>query len=230
MVVAMGDFQPAWARILGAFAIVSMILGNFVALQQTNIKRLLAYSSIAHAGYIMIGFVTYVLEPRAFNGLNGVLLYAAVYLFTNIGVFLGVIAFEDATGSTTIGDYAGLIRRSPSLAALLAYFFFSLTGMPLTGGMFAKLFVFAPAIQAGSFGFLLAVVGIFTSVVAAFYYLNVVRLMFFVPSGERSRLAVPRSVQVGLAISAVVTLLIGVYPQPLINLASRSVLMLGALL
>ena len=230
MVVAMGDFQPTWARILSAFAIVSMILGNFVALQQSNIKRLLAYSSIAHAGYIMIGFVTYVLEPRAFNGLNGVLLYAAVYLFTNIGVFLGVIAFEDATGSTKIGDYAGLIHRSPFLAALLAYFFFSLTGIPFTGGMFAKFFVFAPAIQAGSFGFLLAVIGIFTSVVAAFYYLNVVRFMFLMPSSEQGHLAVPRSVQVGLAISAAATLLIGIYPQPLINLASRSVLMLGMLL
>jgi len=229
MVVAMGDFQPAWARMLGAFAIVSMVLGNLVAAQQTDIKRMLAYSSIAHAGYIMVGFVTFVLDPAAFTGLNGVLLYAGVYLFTNIGAFLGVIAFEEATGSTTIADYEGLIRRSPFLAALLAYFLLSLTGMPFTGGMFAKFFVFAPAIQAGSFGFLLAAVGVATSIVAAFYYLNVVRLMFFRTVEGANRLIIPGAVRVGLAIAAAATLLIGLYPQPLISLASRSVVMLGAL-
>ncbi len=229
MMVAMGDFQPTWARILGAFAIVSMILGNFVALQQPNIKRMMAYSSIGHAGYIMIGFVTQTLEPTTFNGLNGVLLYGAVYLFTNIGIFLAIIAFEDATGSTSISDYAGLMRRSPFLAVLLAYFLFSLTGIPFTGGMFAKFFVFASAIQAGPFGFLLAAVGIFTSVVAAFYYLNVVRLMFFVPGEAGGAIRLGMGPRVGLALAAVITLLIGVYPQPLINLASRSVVMLGIL-
>ncbi|NPV07859.1 MAG: NADH-quinone oxidoreductase subunit N [Anaerolineae bacterium] len=228
MVVAMGDLQPTWARVLGAFAIVSMVLGNLVALHQRDIKRMMAYSSIAHAGYIMVGFVTYSLDPSGFTGLNGVLLYAMVYLFTNVGLFLGVIAFEDATDSTAISDYAGLLRRSPFLAAVLAYFLFSLTGIPFTGGMFAKLFVFAPAVQAGPFGVLLAAVGVATSVVAAFYYLNVVRHMFFLPGGEGStQVVVSGSVRTGMVLAAVVTLAIGVYPQPLVDLASRSVLILG---
>lgn len=228
MVVGMGDFQPTWARVLGAFAIVSMVLGNLVALQQPNIKRMLAYSSIAHAGYVMVGFVTHGLNPVGFSGLNGVLVYAMVYLFTNVGLFLGVIAFENASNSTRIADYAGLFRRSPALACLVAYFLFSLTGIPFTGGMFAKIFVFGPAMQAGPFGLLLAGVGMVTSVVAAYYYLNVVRTMFFVSSPEEAP-AVPmgRLVQVGLVVSAVVTLAIGVFPQPLVDLASRSVVVLG---
>jgi len=230
MVVAMGDFQPTWARVLGAFAIVGMVLGNLVALQQSDIKRMLAYSSVAHAGCITIGLVTYVMGPRPFNGLNGVLLYGMVYLFTNLGVFLAAIAFENATGSTAISDYAGLARRSPILAWLLAYLLLSLLGAPLTGGMFAKLFVFAPAVQAGPFGVLLAGVGIATSVVAAFYYLNIVRHMFFMKGSTEEPVAVSVGVKVGLIIAVVVTFLIGVYPQPLVSLASRSVLMLGAAL
>lgn len=230
MVVAMGDFQPTWARVLGTFAIVSMVLGNLVALQQPNIKRMLAYSSIAHAGYIMVGFVTHGLNPVGFTGLNGVLVYAMVYVFTNVGLFLGVIAFENATNSTKIADYAGLFRRSPALACLLCYFLFSLTGIPFTGGMFAKIFVFGPAMQAGPFGMLLAGVGVVTSVVAAYYYLNVVRTMFFVaaPDGS-STVPAGRLVQIGLVVSAVITLVIGVYPQPLVDLASRSVTVLGML-
>ncbi|MHB0877649.1 MAG: NADH-quinone oxidoreductase subunit N, partial [Anaerolineae bacterium] len=230
MIVALGDFQPTWARILGAFAIVSMLLGNLVALQQGNIKRMLAYSSIAHAGYLTIGFVTFALVPRSFNGLNGVLFYLAAYLFTNIGVFLAVIAVEEATGSTTIRDYAGMWKRSPVLAALLAYLLLSLTGIPITGGMFAKLTVFGSAMEAGPFGYLLAGVGVITSVVAAFYYLNVVRYMFFVAPTDGSRLVFPRTVSVALAICAAATLVIGAYPQPFIDFASRSVLVLGAML
>ena len=230
MVIALGDFQPTWARILGAFAIVSMLLGNLVALQQSNIKRMLAYSSIAHAGYLTIGFVTYALVPRAFNGLNGVLFYLATYLFTNIGVFLAVIAVEEATGSTTISDYAGLWKRSPVVAVLMAYLLLSLTGMPVTGGMFAKLTVFGSAMQAGPFGYLLAGVGVITSVVAAFYYLNVVRYMFFVPPADTQRQTFSRGVSVALAICAAATLVIGFFPQPFVDFASRSVLVLGAVL
>jgi NADH-quinone oxidoreductase subunit N len=229
MFVALGDFQPTWARVLGAFAIVSMILGNFVALQQANIKRLLAYSTVAHAGYIMVGVATAILAPRPFNGLNGVLFYGAAYLFTNVGVFLAVIAVEQASGSTTISDYAGMWRRSPVLAALMAYLLLSLTGIPFSAGAFAKFFVFASAIQAGSFGLLLAAIGILTSVVAAFYYLNIVRYMFFERSEAESPVIVNRSVKVALAIATAVTLIIGVYPQPLVQLASRSAVMLGML-
>jgi NADH-quinone oxidoreductase subunit N len=229
MFVALGDFQPTWARVLGAFAIVSMVLGNFVALQQSNIKRLLAYSTIAHAGYIMVGVVTAVLAPRPFSGLNGVLLYGAAYLFTNVGVFLAVIAVEQASGSTTIADYAGMWRRSPLIAGLLAYLLLSLTGIPFSAGAFAKFFVFASAIQAGPFGLLLAVVGILTSVVAAFYYLNIVRYMFFQKGEGEAAFAVAGPVKAALMITAVLTLAIGIYPQPLVSLASRSIVMLGML-
>ena len=155
-VVAMGDFQPTWGRVIGAFAIVSMLLGNLVAVQQSNIKRMLAYSSIAHAGYLMIGFVTFAMAPSGFDGLGAVLFYLLAYLFTNIGAFLAVIAVEQATGSTAIADYAGLWKRAPAVSALFAYLLLSLTGIPITGGMFAKLSVFGSAMQAGPFGYLLA--------------------------------------------------------------------------
>ena len=232
MVVAMGDLQPTWARVLGAFAIVSMVLGNLVAVQQSDIKRMLAYSGIGHAGYIMIGVVTFALGQGQFGGLSAALLYLVAYLFTNVGAFLAIQVVENAVGSTAIKSYAGLVHRSPLLAGMLAYFLFSLTGIPLTGGMWAKLAVFGSAMRAGSFGLTLALIGIATSVVAAYYYLNVVRQMFVVPAAEvgPARLQVPVAVTFALGLAAAATLLIGIFPQPLMSLATLSASMMGALL
>jgi len=226
---ALPHFQVDWVAVLAGISMVSMTLGNLVALKQTNIKRMLAYSSIAHAGYIVIGLVCIALGSGSqFTGINGVLLYLFAYLFTNLGAFLAVIAFETRTGSTEIPDYAGLSTRSPVLAGTLLIFMLSLAGIPATGGFIGKLFVFAPAIQVQFYA--LAVVAIVNSVVAAFYYMNVVRYMFFTPAADgATAVTVPQPITWALVITTVMTLLIGLYPQPFINWASQAVQMLGVM-
>ena len=219
-----------WMAFLMALSIISMALGNLIALRQTNIKRMLAYSSIAQAGYIIVGVICLAVDVEsAFLGSNGTLFYLFAYLFTNLAVFSAVIAFESATGSSEIADYKGLVKRSPLLAGVLLIGLLSLAGIPGTGGFLGKFFVFGSAIQFQTTQTLvLAIVGVLTSVIAAFYYLNVVRYMFFESAGEEAEpLAVPVGLKVGLAITAVGILVIGLYPQPFINLATESIQMLG---
>jgi NADH-quinone oxidoreductase subunit N len=219
-----------WMAFLMALSIISMALGNLIALRQTNIKRMLAYSSIAQAGYIIIGVICLdVGVESTFLGVNGTLFYLFAYLFTNLAVFSAVIAFESATGSSEIADYRGLVRRSPLMAGVLFVGLLSLAGIPGTGGFLGKFFVFGSAIQFKTTQTLiLAIVGVLTSVIAAFYYLNVVRYMFFESAEEGAGpLAVTIGLKVGLAITAVGILVIGIYPQPFINLATESIQMLG---
>ena len=228
LLIALPDFRLDWVAVLSAISMVTMTLGNLVALTQRNIKRMLAYSSIAHAGYILIGLVCWDLWRSAgrFTGINGVLIYLLAYLFTNLGAFVVVIAFEQATGSNQIEDYAGLARTSPALAATLLIFLFSLTGIPGTGGFIGKLFVFGAAIQVQFY--VLAIVGIINSVIAAFYYLNVVRYMFFEPATEDTTLISPSpALKVTLAVSTAMTLIIGLYVQPFIELVQGAARMLS---
>jgi NADH-quinone oxidoreductase subunit N len=219
---AMGPIQTQWTALLAAVAIVTMTVGNLSALRQTNMKRLLAYSSIAQAGYILIGVAAVIANPAAtFTGINGVLVYLFAYLVTNIGAFTVVIAFETATGKTEVKDYAGLIRRSPWLAALLLIFLLSLAGIPPTAGFVGKFYVFGAAVQAQMW--VLVAVAAVNSVIAAFYYLNVVRYMFLVPAEDNAG-----SVQIAapfggvLAATGALTLLLGLLPGPLIAWASAS--------
>jgi NADH-quinone oxidoreductase subunit N len=227
--VGMGQplLQGQWTTLLIAVSIATMTIGNLAALRQTNIKRLLAYSSIAQAGYILMGVASALLDPgRTFNGINGVLIYLFGYLFTNLGAFAVVIAVENATGKTEVKDYAGLVSRSPWLAGLLFIFLVSLAGIPPTVGFIGKFFVFGAAIQA-QLWFLAAVAAV-NSVVAAFYYLNIVRYMFFVPAEEGAQpIKIAPALQGALAVAGVMTLLLGLVPQPLIEWATRSVQMLG---
>jgi len=226
---ALPVFQPDWAALLAGISMVTMTVGNLIAIRQTNIKRMLAYSSIAQAGYILIGVVCVTPDPtNPFNGLNGVMIYLLAYLFTNLGAFMTVIAFEEATGSNAISDYAGLIRRSPWLAGTMLIFLLSLIGIPVTGGFIGKLFVFGAAIQVQFY--LLAIVAIVNSAVSVYYYLNVVRYMFFTPAKEgASSVPVPANVGLVLGISFVMTVFIGVFPQPFIQLATASTTILSAL-
>jgi len=226
--VAFPSFQLDWVAVLAGISMITMTLGNVVALKQKNIKRMLAYSSIAHAGYILIGFASVALEsPSLFNGVNGVLLYLLGYLFSNVGVFVAVIAFENSTGSNQISDYAGLVKRSPWLAGTLFVLLLSLTGIPPTAGFMGKFFVFAAALNVQFY--VLALVGIVNSAIAAFYYLNVARYMFFLPAEEETRVRISPSLAVALGIATVVTLVIGLYPQPFIDFATQSVKMLSIL-
>ncbi|HEY63925.1 MAG TPA: NADH-quinone oxidoreductase subunit N [Caldilineae bacterium] len=223
LLVGLPMFQEReWVPILAALSMVTMTFGNLVAIQQSNIKRLLAYSSIAQAGYILIGLVALSQNPT-FNGLNGLLIYLFAYLFTNIGAFVVVIAVESATGAVDLPGYAGLVRRSPLLAGMLLIFLLSLTGIPPTGGFLGKLFVFGAAIQAKFLS--LAIVGIVNSAIAAFYYLNVVRYMFFMPAPEGQEakpIALAPGVQTTLWVCLAMTFLIGIYAQPFITWATRS--------
>lgn len=219
------DQRPAvlqWMALLVSVSVITMSLGNLTALRQTNLKRLLAYSSIAQAGYILIGVAAFLADPqRTFTGINGVLIYLMAYLFTNVGAFAVVTAIETATGKVDLKDYAGLVRRSPWLAALMTIFLLSLAGIPPTGGFLGKFFVFGAAVQNQMWA-LLAVAAV-NSVVAAFYYLNVVRYMFLMPAeGGAERVQVALPLQGVLGVTAVVTVLLGLVPGPLITWASES--------
>ena len=230
---ALYDFRDGigWMAFLMSLSIISMILGNLIALRQTDIKRMLAYSSIAQAGYIIIGVIAMATDTsNAFLGVNGTLFYLFGYLFTNLAAFIAIIAFENATGSTAIADYRGLVSRSPVLAGVLLIAMLSLAGIPGTVGFLGKFLVFGSAIRVDIWQtVILAVVGIITSVIGAFYYLNVVRYMFFVPADEGAApIAVPAGLKVGLGLAAVGIVLIGIYPQPFINLATQSMQMLAA--
>jgi proton-translocating NADH-quinone oxidoreductase chain N len=221
-VIALGQAQVQWIALLVAVSVVTMTLGNLTALRQTNVKRLLAYSSIAQAGYILIGVAAVLADPaRVFTGLNGVLIYLFAYLFTNIGAFAVVIAVEVFTGKVELKDYAGLVRRAPGLAALLTIFLLSLAGIPPTGGFIGKFFVFGAAVQSQMW--ILLVIAAVNSVIAAFYYLNIVRYMFFVPAEEGAeRVHVATPLQVALGVTAFMTILLGILPGPLITWATES--------
>jgi proton-translocating NADH-quinone oxidoreductase chain N len=222
-----------WMAFLIALSIISMALGNLIALRQTNIKRMLAYSSIGQAGFIIIGFICLALPPAVngvFWGINGTLFYLFAYLFTNLAAFTAVIAFESATGSAEIADYRGLVRRAPLLAGVLLLALLSLAGIPGTAGFLGKFFVFGAAIQFNTVQTLsLAIVGIVASVIAAFYYLNVVRQMFFEPAEEGAPpVGVGAGLKVGLALTAIGILVVGLYPEPFLRFATTSVQMLAA--
>jgi NADH-quinone oxidoreductase subunit N len=224
-IVGLAPFQVSWVPILAGLSIITMTMGNLAALRQTNIKRMLAYSSVAQAGYILMGLVAVTAEPGvAMNGLNGVLIYIFAYLFTNVGAFLVVMAVEETTGSTHINAYEGLIRRAPWLAVMFVVFLLSLTGIPLTGGFLGKLYVFGAAVQHQYFW--LAAVGMINAAIAGFYYLNVVRAMFFnneevvEGSGGAALLEVPMGTQVSLLVCTVATIWIGVYPVTILSWAN----------
>jgi NADH-quinone oxidoreductase subunit N len=226
-IVGLAPFQVSWVPILAGLSIITMTMGNLAALRQNNIKRMLAYSSIAQAGYILMGLVAMTTETGvAMNGLNGVLIYLFAYLFTNVGAFLVVMAVEETTGSTDISAYEGLIRRAPWLAVMFVIFLLSLTGIPLTGGFLGKLYVFGAAVQHQYFW--LAAAGMINAAIAGYYYLNVVRAMFFSSEGDEitptgggvaatSILEVPMGMQVSLLICTLATLWIGIYPITVIG-------------
>jgi len=217
---ALPVYQIDWVAILSGISLVSMTFGNLVAIQQTNIKRMLAYSSIAQVGYILLGVVA---AGPGTVGITGVLLFILAYLFTNLGAFVAVVAFSHVTGSDEIADYAGLIRRAPFLATALVVFFMSLAGIPPTGGFLGKLFVFGAAVQMGqNIFYFLAAVGVLNSVISLYYYFNVVRQMFFLPPKEERSLQIPVTLLLAVAATMAMTLIMGLYPQPFINLATRS--------
>jgi NADH-quinone oxidoreductase subunit N len=185
---------------------LTLIVGNVVAIRQGNIKRMLAYSSIAHAGYMLIAVASATKSP---NGVSSVLFYMFAYLFTNLGAFGVVIALERKYGEgVMLDDYKGLAKRHGLLALVMAYFMLSLTGIPPTGGFSAKFYVFRAAIEADLIW--LAFIGIITSVISGYYYLRVVYLMFMF-DGEGELIA-GRALKYAVYGMALVTLFLGLFP------------------
>lgn len=215
-----------WSQVLAVVAAATMTLGNLVAIVQKNVKRLLAYSSIAHAGYALMG--TVLLSEQ---GVYATIFYLVVYYLMNIGAFLVVIVLQDLVGSESIDDYKGLIWRAPVPAIAMGVFLFSLTGLPPTAGFIGKFYLFAAVIKGGPSFYWLAVVGIINSVISLYYYARILKAMYFEKQDERepTSLAVSPYYVVLLAALVVPTVLLGVYWAPLADLANYSVEFLRAL-
>ncbi len=202
-----------WQQILVFVAIASMALGSFGAIGQRNIKRMMAYSSIAHMGFALVG-----LAAGTEEGVRGVLIYLAIYVTMTLGAFAAIVAMRrDGRHVEDIPDLAGLARTDGATAFWLAMLMFSLAGIPLLAGFFAKFYVFLAAIKAGLYT--LAVIGVLTSVVGAYYYLAVVKVMYFDEPAERLE-KVPYELKVVLAAAGVFNLLFFVYPGPLVESAA----------
>ncbi|MBN9596275.1 MAG: NADH-quinone oxidoreductase subunit NuoN [Afipia sp.] len=204
---------PQWQQIVVFVSIASMALGSFAAIGQKNIKRLMAYSSIGHMGFALVG-----LAAGTQQGAQGVLVYIAIYVAMTLGTFAIILAFKrNGRPVETISDFAGLSRTNPVLAFFFAMFLFSLAGIPPLAGFFAKFYVFLAAVKAGLFT--LAVLGVLSSVVGAFYYLTIVKIMYF---DEPKEAMEPMRVElrVVLAVAGVFNLLFFVYPAPLVNAAT----------
>jgi NADH-quinone oxidoreductase subunit N len=219
----LGSAVP-WVLIVGIVSAATMTLGNFAAIPQNNLKRLLAYSSIAHAGYILMGVAV-----GKSDGTSAAVLYLVVYLLMNLGAFAVVSAVDRAAGSEDIKVYYGLGRKAPVLALVMAVFLFSLTGLPPTAGFIGKLYLFAALIKNGGFWFvMLAVVGIINSVVSLYFYARVLRAMYLEkPSDVSTHYSQKNPAAVLAVVLAVPVLILGIFWQPLATLASWSV---GALL
>jgi NADH-quinone oxidoreductase subunit N len=211
-----------WSNLFAAVAAISMTVGNVTALMQTNIKRLLGYSSIAQAGNIMVGIAAISAASGNFAlGAGGVVFFLGTYAFTNLGAFIAVIAISSRVGSDAIADYAGMARRSPLLALALALCLISLTGIPPTAGFVAKVYIFNTAVQSDLVW--LVIVAVLNSVVAAYYYLRVVGQMYLVPPAQEERVPVSWSLGASLGVAALGVLVIGIIPTPLISAAERAV-------
>jgi len=217
-VEGLGPLKADWLPFIFLLAAVTMTLGNLVAITQDNIKRMLAYSSIAHTGYIMVGLAAFAAAPvgsRAeTQGLEALLFYSAAYAFMNLGAFACVAALQRRPGVTSqISSFAGLGRRVPLLGLAMVLFLLSLTGIPPLAGFFAKAYVILAAVEVGGWVTWLAVLMMLNTAAAAFYYLRVVVYMYMrdAPEGSRS-IEVGAFTRAGLIIAAALTIVIGLVP------------------
>ncbi|MBM3528703.1 MAG: NADH-quinone oxidoreductase subunit NuoN [Alphaproteobacteria bacterium] len=206
---------PQWQQIVVFVAIASMVLGAFAAIGQRNIKRLMAYSSIGHMGFALVGLASGTAE-----GVQGVLVYMSIYLAMTVGAFAVILSMRRPEGMVEqISDLAGLSRTNPAMAFFLALLLFSLAGIPPLAGFFAKYYVFLGAIKAGLYG--LAVIGVLASVVGAYYYLLIVKIMYFDEPAKGFQ-PMPGELKAVLGVAGLFNLLFFVYPAPLIAAAGAA--------
>jgi NADH-quinone oxidoreductase subunit N len=208
-----------WSMLFAVLGAISMTIGNVVAISQSNIKRMLGYSSIAHAGYLMVGLATV-----STLGRSGILFFLASYALANLGAFIAIIAISNKTGSDEINDFSGMARRSPALALVLAFCLISLIGIPPTGGFIAKFYIFNAAIQQDLLW--LVIIAVLNSVISAYYYLRVVKVMYL--GDPASQEAVPSSIplRAALVITSFGVLLLGIYPWVVLRIAETAAAML----
>jgi len=217
-VEALGPLQGDIVNVVIILSTLTMTLGNLVAITQDNIKRMLAYSSIAHTGYMMVGLAAYGAapagSPAAEQGLQGLLFYSVAYAFMNIGAFAVVTALQGRPGVTSqISSFAGLGRRAPLAGAVMTLFLLSLTGIPPTAGFFAKALVILAAVEAGGWASVLAVIAVLNAAIAAFYYLRVVVYMYMREApADAKPLSDSWPLRLGLVAAAVGTLVLGIVP------------------
>ncbi|HUI46585.1 MAG TPA: NADH-quinone oxidoreductase subunit N [Nitrospirota bacterium] len=213
-------FEPLHVHstaILSGLAVLTMAVGNIMALSQTNIKRMLAYSSIAHAGYALVG-----LAAGGPEGVASVMLYVCIYALMNMGAFGVVIMLRKAgERGEEITDFAGLGKTNKTAALLMLIFMFSLTGIPPTAGFVGKFYIFKSAVQAGLLW--LAVAGVLFSAISAFFYLRIIMIMYMNEPKESIELSISPSLALALAISVTAVIVIGIYPADLLNYARASV-------
>lgn len=219
--VAFADYAPSWTLLLAILSAITMTVGNLLAISQTNIKRLLAYSSVGHAGYALIGVVAF-----SQLGATSVIFYLAAYILTNLLAFGIVMAFSRVTGLEDVKDYAGMSRRNPWLALMMLTAFLSLAGMPPFGGFVGKVFVFAAGIQAGYVW--LVVIGILNSIVGVYYYLTTMKFVYLdrMPDKDEENHPIPltRPYAIALAVLTLGVILVGTVFAPWFSWATNGAL------
>jgi NADH-quinone oxidoreductase subunit N len=219
--VFLASFDPLrheWWIVLWVIAAATMIVGTVVGVAQTNVKRMLAYSSIAHAGYLLVALLS-----ANDVGKGAVLFYLLAYAVTNLGAFGVIAVLESADGANDqVRDYAGLWDTHPALAALMTLFLLSLGGFPPLAGFIAKWYVFSAAVKAGYTG--LAIIGVLTSVVSVFFYLRIVVMMYMTPADSPPQFpAVPKVAGLALVVSAILVFYLGILPTRVLDWAAASI-------
>ncbi len=212
-------FEGGWESLLALIAVLSMTLGNLVAMTQKNLKRLLAYSSIAHAGYILVGVVA-----ATQMGIASVFYYLTIYAFTNLGAFGVITAVAAKTGGDDLSDFSGIGKRSPLLSFFMVIFILSLAGIPPLAGFFGKFYLFLSAVGRDSerYGLMwLVVVGVANSAVSLYYYLKILKQMYIIEPKDSSPFRASPSMIVALSLSALVVIGFGVYPSPILSLLNN---------
>lgn len=217
-IVALGQneaLKHQWVILFTVLAALTIVIGNLVAIPQTNIKRMLAYSSVAQAGYIMTGVIA-----ADAAGIKGVAFYAMLYVFATVGAFAVVIAFSNITGSDEIKDYSGLAQRNPLMAAVLTTSLLSMAGIPPLAGFVGKFYLFSALVNQGYLW--LAIVGFVMSMVSVYYYLSVAKVMYMGEVLDESPIKIGAAVKFALIATLLLTVFIGIYPAPLSEMANAA--------
>ena len=219
------DFSYLLSNLISIIALFSMTIGNVMALRQNDIKRLLAYSTIAHAGYLLVGVASLNLDgtgENLYSGPQGVLYYLAGYAFTNLTAFLLIIGVSKSIGTYQLSGYAGLRRRAPLISFVLAVSIISLLGIPPTVGFMSKVFIFSAAVNTGLTW--LALLAVINSVISAYYYLRVLKIAFVDPEENKSEVVVNRTVSVIVVGGMIGIIILGIFPSLVLEVAEIAVM------